>query len=59
MKRLIRTDQPGRVVAVFLVSPILGYKGMVYDDAFIKSFAITLFVWDMWWLVTKPPRTND
>lgn len=54
-RRIIRTDQPGRVVAVFVVSPILAYKGIMYDDHFIKGFSFLLFSWDLWWLVMKKP----
>ena len=50
------TDQPGRVVAVFVVSPILARKGFEYDDAFIKAFAAALFVWDLAWLLLAPPK---
>jgi hypothetical protein len=55
-RRIARTDQIGRVVAVFVVSPVLAYKGVVYDDAFIRAFSVVLFAWDLWWLVARPPR---
>ena len=49
-----RTDQPGRVVAVFVVAPVLLQKGYVYDDIFIKAFSVVLFAWDLYWIVAKP-----
>lgn len=49
------TDQPGRVLAVFVVSPILLFKGLKYKDYFIIIFAIILFFWDLYWILTKPP----
>ena len=55
-KRVIKTDQPGRVIAVCVVSPLLAYKGIMYDDTFIKGFSILLFSWDLWWIVAKHPR---
>jgi hypothetical protein len=55
-KNIIRTDQPGRIVAVCIVSPILAHKGYTYDDVFIKAFAVLLFSWDLWWLVARPAR---
>ena len=55
---MVATDQPGRVVAVFVVSPILAHKGMMYDDAFIKAFAVALFCWDLWWLMARPARVR-
>ena len=53
------TDQPGRVLAVFVIAPILLYKGMKYKDYFILLFAIILFLWDLYWLLTKPPKESS
>jgi hypothetical protein len=50
------SDQPGRVLAVFVIAPILLYKGYKYHDWFIFIFAIILFFWDLFWLVTQPPK---
>ena len=49
------TDQPGRVLAVFVVGPVLFYKGTVYRDWFICTFAVALILWDLWWLCCKKP----
>ena len=50
------SDQPGRFIAVFVVSPVLAYKGfVVYDDTFIKAFSVVLFAWDLWWLIMREP----
>lgn len=54
-RRIIRTDQPGRLVAVGIVSPLLMYKGVMYEDVFIQGFSLVLFVWDLYWIITKPP----
>jgi hypothetical protein len=48
-------DQPGRFVAVFVVSPVLARKGIEYDDFFIKSFSVALFLWDGFWILFKKP----
>lgn len=55
MLKYFKTDQPGRVIAVFVISPLLAYKGYIYKDIFISSFAVTLFIWDIYWM-KKPPR---
>jgi hypothetical protein len=54
-KKLIRTDQPGRLAAVFVVSPILAKKGWQYNDKFIQAFSVLLFTWDLYWLIMHPP----
>ena len=50
------TDQPGRIFAVFVASPILFYKGIAYNDVFIIAFAIGLFGWDLYWLLFNAPK---
>ena len=52
------TDQPGRVLAVFVFGPIILWKGMhTYKyDWFLIIFAILLILWDLWWLCQKPPK---
>ena len=55
---IVRTDQPGRVVAVTIIAPVLAHKGIHYHDTFITGFAVVLFVWDLYWLTCKPPKRN-
>ena len=52
----ITSDQPGRIAAVFIVSPILAHKGILYDDRVLTAFSIVLFAWDLWWLLSASPR---
>lgn len=49
------TDQPGRVAAVFIFSPLLLFKGIKYNDIFISSFGLLLYLWDLYWLILKNP----
>ena len=58
IQNVMGTDQPGRFLAVFIISPILLYKGYQYRDWFIMSFAIILFLWDLYWLLMEPARTH-
>lgn len=53
------SDQPGRVLAVFVFAPILMIKGVHYKDWFLIAFALLLFVWDLYWLVFKAPCKSD
>lgn len=53
------TDQPGRILAVTVVSPLLLYKGIQYNDNFIKLFAIVLFLWDLYWILCFPPKESN
>ena len=49
------TDQPIRVFAVFVLAPILIYKGVVLDDLFVGVFGVALFVWDFYCILYKAP----
>jgi hypothetical protein len=51
-------DQPGRLIAVFLIAPILFLKGINYDDLFIFCFAIILFLWDLYYIIFTKPNCN-
>ena len=50
------TDQPGRVLAIFVFAPLILFKGLKYQDAFLIVFAILLFIWDLYWLLFKAPN---
>lgn len=52
----VLSDQPGRVLAVFVFAPILLYKAVIYKDVFIAVFAALLFVWDLFWLLFRDPK---
>ena len=54
--RIRYTDQPGRLLAVFVFAPALFYKGITYNDAFIRAFAVILFAWDTYWLLVWLPK---
>ena len=56
---ILNTDQPGRILAVFFIAPILAFKGLKYDDWFIFVFALILFAWDLYWLVACPPKKTE
>lgn len=44
------TDQPGRVLAIFIFSPLILCKGINYEDKFLILFALLLFFWELLWL---------
>lgn len=49
-------DQPGRFIALFIIAPVLLLKGLYYKDTFIIGFAIILFLWDFYWIITSRPN---
>jgi len=55
---ILYTDQPGRIIAVFVIAPIIAYKGYIYKDIFLLIFSILLLLWDSYWLIYKEPRVK-
>jgi len=49
-------DQPGRLLAVFIIAPILMIKGLHYNDYFIISFSVILFIWDLYHIIYSKPN---
>ena len=49
-------DQPGRILAVFIFSPIIYKKSLKYKDKFLKLFSLSLFFWDLFWLISQRPK---
>lgn len=58
MEFIFCNDQPGRLLAVFIIAPILLYKGIFYNDIFIIIFAIILFIWDLYHILYTKPNYN-
>ena len=52
---ILYTDQPGRLLAVFILAPLIAYKACIYNDLFLLIFSIMLFIWDLYWLIYKEP----
>lgn len=59
LKQYTGTDQPGRWLAVLVFAPLIFYKGLRYKDKFLIAFALILFLWDAYWLMTQPPRASN
>lgn len=53
------TDQPGRVLAVFVFGPLLIYKGFVYKDEFLYFFGVLLILWDLYWIMYQKPKRKE
>lgn len=53
---MIVTDQPGRVFAVIVFAPYLVYRGIVYRDKLLTILGAALFLYEMFWLLSKPPK---
>ena len=50
------TDQPGRVLALFIFCPIILCKGIKYKDNFLVFFSLFLFFWELLWITKYEPK---
>ena len=56
---MIITDQPGRILAVFVFAPFLIYKGKLYKDNHLIMIGFLLFCWDLYWIINHPPKKME
>lgn len=48
---MIKTDQPGRIVAIVLLAPYLFTLGTKYDDVSLKLLAFGFVVYELFWVL--------
>lgn len=46
---------PKYMLFILIITPILLYKGIGYNDVFIIFVAILLFLWDFFWILYTRP----
>lgn len=52
------TDSYGRLFAVFIFSPILVYKGSIYNDIVLIFLGIILLFYECFWIFTSGPQVT-
>jgi len=51
--------QPGILIVILFLSPLLLYKGYIYNDNELMFFSLVLFIWDLYYVIyTKPNITT-
>jgi hypothetical protein len=53
---MIVTDQPGRIFAVIIFAPYIVCRGLTHRDTLLIVLGVTLFLYEMFWLLSKPPK---
>lgn len=53
---MIVTDQPGRIFAVIVFAPYIVYCGLVHRDTLLLVLGVALFLYEMFWLLSRPPK---
>ena len=45
------SEQPGRILAIFIFAPYLIYKGYKFDDKLLEFFGILFIIYEIFWLI--------
>ena len=57
---IIRTDQPGRLLAFFVLAPYLVHVGYKYKDHSLISIGLIFAMYELFWIIyTEPKRLKD
>jgi hypothetical protein len=51
------TDQPGRLIAIFLLAPYLINAGKQYKDNKLSAIGYVFLIYEILWLLNADPRT--
>ncbi len=54
---MIITEQPGRILAIFIFAPYLIYSGYIYNDKIILLFGIIFFIYELFWIIFYKPKS--
>ena len=54
---MLISEQPGRIFAVFILSPYLIYKGYQYQDRLLIIVGIVFIFYEIFWILNYKPNT--
>ena len=54
---MIISEQPGRIFAIFVLSPYLIFKGYQYCDKLLISVGIIFIIYEIFWILNYKPNT--
>ena len=53
-------DEIGKIIVIFIISPIILFKAYLFNDATLALLAILLFIYDFYWLYNyKKHKENN
>ncbi len=53
---IIRTDQPGRLFAFFILAPYLVHTGFKYKDKTLISIGYIFALYELFWILCSKPK---
>jgi len=56
---MIITEQPGRILAIFVFAPYLIYCGYIYNNIFLLLFGIIFLIYELFWIICYKPKMID
>ena len=55
--QLCITEQPGRLIAIFILGPYLIIKGSKFNDTILIILGIIFILYELFWIINYEPRT--
>ena len=46
---MIQFDEIGKIIVIFIISPIILFKAFIYNDSILGLLGILLFIYDFYW----------
>ena len=50
------TEQPGRLIAIFLLGPYLIFTGKKYNNLLLILLGIIFIIYEIFWIINYNPR---
>lgn len=50
------TEQPGRLIAIFIIGPYLLYKGSIFNDKLLLILGIIFIIYELFWVIMYDPK---
>ena len=51
------TEQPGRLIAIFILGPYLVIKGSKFNDTILIILCIIFILYELFWIINYETRT--
>ena len=56
---MVITEQPGRILAIFVFAPYLIYCGYIYNNKLLLLFGIIFLIYELFWIIFYKPKTIE
>lgn len=54
---MLISEQPGRLMAIFILGPFLVYSGRIYEDKILILLGSLFILYEIFWVINYEPKT--